>query len=154
MSGLEALAALGIACNIMQVVSFSLETLSLCKAMYKTGSPAPSLVQNASHLEDLGKGLRASLDSAPKPLTKDQQKLHEIARGCSEAVAELKTEVARITGDPCRRGVLASVTTGFKARIRKSRIDRLEKTVQGFKGSFDTGLLLQIWYNSVSYGLA
>ncbi|KAJ4168988.1 hypothetical protein NW754_010920 [Fusarium falciforme] len=37
MSGMEPLAALGLACNIMQLLSFGGEAISLCRKVYKTG---------------------------------------------------------------------------------------------------------------------
>ena len=53
MSGLEPLVALGLACNVLQIVSFAREAYQVSKIVLETGDvPPPALT---STLEDLAK---------------------------------------------------------------------------------------------------
>lgn len=52
MSGLEGLAALGLACNIFQVISFGRETLGLVKSVYRDGTLDNSLMDKITAIQD------------------------------------------------------------------------------------------------------
>lgn len=80
MSGAEALAAFGIACNVMQVVGFVQDGVHMSKAIYETGSLDPQLARTTSYLTESSEGLRDSLGHV-LPLGKDEQELLEIAQG-------------------------------------------------------------------------
>lgn len=53
MSGLEGLAALGLACSIFQTVSFGRETLALVKDVYRNGTIDDSLMDKSTALQDV-----------------------------------------------------------------------------------------------------
>ncbi|KAK1622112.1 hypothetical protein BDP81DRAFT_442235 [Colletotrichum phormii] len=81
MSGLE---ALGLACNIFQVISFGRETSSLVKRVYRDSSVDDALEANAKDLAQLASFVQAL--ETPKNPTKQEHQLLEIAKNC-QAVA-------------------------------------------------------------------
>lgn len=70
---LDPLTAMGIACNVMQVISFCCETISLAKRMKEDGTLDPKLRDFADRLFTATARLKQYVDSSNmKPLTKDQ----------------------------------------------------------------------------------
>lgn len=75
---MEALTALGVACNVMQIVSFMHETFSSCKEILKSGQADPSLEENVKTISVLTKSLRDSLktvSNGAKPITEAENEL-------------------------------------------------------------------------------
>ncbi|KAF5627406.1 NACHT domain protein [Fusarium sp. NRRL 52700] len=62
-SGLEPLAALGLVCNIVQLVEVGLKTATLCKNAYRTGEPDPELSVYAQNLAVTASSLSQSLET-------------------------------------------------------------------------------------------
>lgn len=59
MSGLESLAALGLACNILQLVDVGRQTISFIKLVYSNGSIDDKLEDNAALLVDISAQIKA-----------------------------------------------------------------------------------------------
>lgn len=81
MSGLEGLAALGLACNIFQAISFGRETLALVKDAYRNGTIDDSLVDKSTIIQDVAADIIAV--EIPQPLGKQEQRLMDITRKCT-----------------------------------------------------------------------
>src|SRR6187402_3843869 len=86
MSGLEPLVAFALACNVIQIVSFTREAFQVAKTVLETGDvPPPAL---ASTLEGLDKIFHQVENTTAAPnvnLTNRDQELVKIAKDCSEA---------------------------------------------------------------------
>lgn len=52
MSGLEPLAIFGLACNVIQAITFGRETISICKKIYENGSSDGSLAETATQMRE------------------------------------------------------------------------------------------------------
>lgn len=76
---LDPLTAMGIACNVMQVISFCGETISLAKKIKADGTLDPNLCGYAEQLSTATMRLKQYVGSSEKPLTKDQVELQEAA---------------------------------------------------------------------------
>lgn len=81
MSGLEGLAALGLACSICQVVSFGRETLVLVKGVYRNGTLDDSLAEKSTVIQDLASDIISV--EIPGPLGKNEQKLFDVTKKCT-----------------------------------------------------------------------
>lgn len=81
MSGLEGLAALGLACNIIQVISFGRETLDLIKCVYRDGTIDESLMNKSTAIQDVAAEIIAV--EVPPPLGKYEQNLVDITKKCT-----------------------------------------------------------------------
>lgn len=91
MSGLEALAALGLACNIFQVISFGHETLVLLKRIYRERVLDSSQNFYAAELQQAAKDIHAQ--GIPSQPTPQDRRLLETAKKCSEVCQWLLEEI-------------------------------------------------------------
>ncbi|TLD30611.1 hypothetical protein PspLS_01869 [Pyricularia sp. CBS 133598] len=64
MSGLEPIAALGLACNILQVIAIGRETVQVALQVYRAGELDPALAKNAGVLEKLSREILTSRSAA------------------------------------------------------------------------------------------
>ncbi|SCV45329.1 uncharacterized protein FFB14_08594 [Fusarium fujikuroi] len=145
MSGLEPLVALGLVCNIAQLVEVGLKTAKLCKNAYRTGDPDPELSVYAQNLAATASSLSQSLENSQQPLNLDESRLLILARNCCDAEAEWRKKTpARFLSQqqPRKRDRLGAV---FRGIINKPEIDRLESQLQKAKGSLETDLLVGIF---------
>ncbi|KAF5650847.1 NACHT domain protein [Fusarium sp. NRRL 25303] len=145
MSGLEPLVALGLVCNIVQLVEVGLKTAKLCKNAYRTGEPDPELSVYAENLAVTASSLSQSLEDSQQPLNLDESRLLALARNCRDAEAEWRKKTpARFLSpqQPRKRDRLGAVSRGI---INKPEIDRLESQLQKAKDSLETELLVGIF---------
>ncbi|KAH7166699.1 hypothetical protein DER46DRAFT_635431 [Fusarium sp. MPI-SDFR-AT-0072] len=120
MSGLEPLAALGLVCNVLQLVEGGLKTVTLCKNAYRTGEPDPELSVYAQNLADTASSLTKQLDVSQKKTP---------ARFLSQQ-------------QPRKRDRFGAV---FRGIINKPEIDRLEVQLQKAKESLEADLLVGVF---------
>ncbi|KAF5547024.1 NACHT domain-containing protein [Fusarium napiforme] len=142
MSGLEPLAALGLVCNIVQLVEVGFKTATLCKNAYRTGEPDPELSVYAQNLAVAASRLSQSLEHSQHPLSLDDARLLTLARNCRDAEAEWRKKTpARFLSQqqPRKRDRFGAV---FRGIVNKPEIDRLESQLQKAKESLETDLLV------------
>ena len=144
MSGLEPLLALGLACNVMQVIDFASKTTSTCKSIFQSGSPDPALTSTVAQLTSVFQGLENSLSSAPQPRSRDEHALFEVARGCLTVTADLKAEVAKISNSASKGAYLGAIGGSLKSILRRRKIETLEKSLAAHQKILETHLLVRI----------
>jgi len=151
MSGLEPLAALGLACNVFQIVSFAREVYQVSKTVLETGDvPPPAL---ATTLEDLAKVFRdveSTTTASNANLTSRDRELVKIAKECSEAAAALKQKLDKTPVTPTNgRGRWSESWVAVKAvagaSSRKKKLEKLEQLVETHQKALETRLLANIW---------
>lgn len=145
MSGLEVLAALSLACNVMQTISFCADVVRLSKNVYQTGKPDPTLVGNSESLASLADSLGHQVAGQAQPLTRADHNLLESAQKTAEAAKELREEVDRLAvpaGAAGLRAKLSAATGVWKTLWKKSRFERLEKTIADLQRGMETGILV------------
>ncbi|KAK1753298.1 hypothetical protein QBC47DRAFT_55117 [Echria macrotheca] len=145
MSGLEPLAALGLACNVIQLIESAGKTVSICKSIFQTGSLDPSLGRSTAHLTTAFDQLNQSLTAAPGPKNPDEAALLEVARDCSAAALNLKTEVAKISDEASKGKYSSAIRGALKTMVRKSKIEKLEKSLAAHQKALETHLLVRIY---------
>lgn len=91
MSGLEGLAALGLACSIFQTISFGRETLVLVKDVYRNGTVDESLIQKSTIIKEVASDIIAV--EIPRPLGKQEQNLVNVTKKCTGVVRGLYYEI-------------------------------------------------------------
>lgn len=80
MSGLEGLAALGLACSIFQAISFGRETLGLVKSVYSDGTLDNSLMDKITAVQ----GVASNIIEVNIPQSGNQEKkLVEVTKKCT-----------------------------------------------------------------------
>ncbi|KAG6353714.1 hypothetical protein INS49_005423 [Diaporthe citri] len=126
MSGLEPIAALGLACNILQLAELGKKTIDRIKVVYQGGKPDEELEQGAAVLEELAKELKKHSQPGRK---KYEEILLKSATTCATAASDLGEEL-RFLFENARKGSLVSalkVTT--RVAWRQRRLERLRRNL-------------------------
>ena len=140
---MEALAALGVACNIMQVISFCHETVSVSLKIYKNGSSDLDLAKNASQIQKLAEQLDVVVNNSAAILTSNSQPRAEvvaIARDCASTAKELGLKLNQTTSSKA-----GAVGRALKIRLQKSKLDDLEQKLMRHQQTLQSRLLFEIW---------
>jgi hypothetical protein len=141
---MEPLAALGLACNIMQLLSFGGEAISLCRKVYKTGEIDPSLKDYSSQTAKICKNLNDSLTQRQLNLGPDALALQQRATMCKAAADKLNHELELLTPTSRASGWRRGLAAPIKAIRHKHHLSELEKDLNNLKSSLDTQLLVRI----------
>lgn len=145
MSGLESLAALGFACNILQSISFFGEIVRLSKDVYQSGKPDPGLADKGDNLADLSRTLKRQIDAQAQPVSQADDDLLKSAQKCVTAAEELQKEVGRLAipaDTTWLRGKLSAATGVWKTLWKKSHFNRLETTIADLQREMEMRILL------------
>jgi len=144
---MDPLTAFGLACNVIQVISFGHEALSLCKRVCRDGSPEPDLAYNSTHLKALSTKLVESLDGArtSTKLSEEQHGLQDIASKLRDVTTQLNKLIEEVTvgGTPSRRKSAAKTMKYLLSYKRK--IQSLEKTMASFQNTLNSEILVHLW---------
>ncbi|KAJ4404465.1 hypothetical protein N0V85_004866 [Neurospora sp. IMI 360204] len=141
MSGLE---AFGLACNVMQTIGFAIEMASVCRTIFRTGSPDPSTATLLDHSTQITTSLKNSISSA-RPVTRDVKELLDIANKCLDAISTLKAEVDKLTRPSAKGKVFASLRLGVRSKFKEGEINKLEKRMRDYQKVLESGFLLRVW---------
>ncbi|KAK6821273.1 hypothetical protein PG987_015673 [Apiospora arundinis] len=151
MSGLEPIAALSLACNILQVVGIGREAVRLVRQVYQNGTIDPALKENASTLEELSARILPSTTatSSSANSTPQDKQLVGLADKCQGAARDLQEEVNFLNGPPTNAKLVATLKIAAKTTWRKRRLDRLDQRLKEAESTLQTGLLTRVYERSV-----
>jgi septal ring factor EnvC (AmiA/AmiB activator) len=143
---MEAIAAFGLACNVIQVVSFGLEVASKSKEIQQKGSTieVQDYEDTSKELADVINALDSSIKNAPSPLTKDDHDLQALSRNCSKAATDLQAELQKLSArNQRRRGTLSKTLITL---TRGGAIQGLHKRLREYERVLNTRLLVRLRY--------
>ncbi|KAI1471056.1 uncharacterized protein F4812DRAFT_455168 [Daldinia caldariorum] len=140
MSGLE---ALGIGCNVMQVISFAHETVEFCKGVYRGQSFNDYNQQTVASLQGLSAQLQTHFQKAKLKTTNEKQ-LADIASKCNVAARALEDEVNFLGSHHAKGDLRAALSVVIKTKWRRSRLERLEKSLRNHQQTMESYLLARI----------
>ncbi|KLU88217.1 hypothetical protein MAPG_07204 [Magnaporthiopsis poae ATCC 64411] len=150
MSGLEPIAALGLACNILQVVQMGIETVSAARRVYKDGELDPALKHNGTVLQGLSDQILSTTTAAnvagsgqAKPKPQDQQ-IFNLATKSQRAARDLVEEVDFLSGESAKGNLVATLKVMAKTAWRKKRLDKLEGNLKEAERLLQMGLLTKL----------
>lgn len=141
---MEAIAAFGLACNVIQVVDFGLKIASKFREIYDEGRTIEhqDLDYTSKHLAEINEKLSASIQNARtnKPLTKDDHELQDLAVKCARSARDLRDELdkLKISG---RHGKRAAVFKAFKSIRRNDAINKIRDRLCEYERVLDTRML-------------
>lgn len=149
---MDPLTAFGLTCNVIQVLSFGHEALSLCRRVCRDGSPEPNLSHNSAHLQRLSKKLLESINAvqASNQLSREQEDLRSIASKLVDVTTQLSKLLDELTIDGAHRRRSAIANTIKYLLLYKRKIQPLEKAMVSFQNTLDSGTLAHLWYASLS----
>jgi len=153
MSGLEPLAALGLACNIFQVVSFARDVYQCSKTIYEGHVPESARTLLVRKSESLAKAFddarRSAEQATTAPLSPNDYELLKIVKDCRAAITALAYEVNKLEkASPKSKGkLLGSVLVGAKSvvRMKGSKVKELKCQLEVHQSTLETRLLVNIW---------
>ncbi|KAH7122986.1 hypothetical protein EDB81DRAFT_604831, partial [Dactylonectria macrodidyma] len=140
MSGLE---ALGLACSIFQVISFSREVLGIAKRVYQDGSFDESLADYSDCLSNISTHIQ-TVEIPGTKAKKHELDLIKIAERCQIASRDLREEIAFILGASAKGNLMSTLKVAAKTTWRKRRLDRLEKDLSNAERLMHSGILARI----------
>lgn len=142
MSGLEPLVALGLACNVLQLVELGKDAITLIRAIYHEGAkPDEQLTENAVTLETFANEVKTHAQTGKK---KYELQLQQSAEKCATAARELCEEIRFLVAND-KQGRLASVVkTSVKIIRCRRRLEKLQGNLDQAEKQMNTGLLAQI----------
>ncbi|KAI9868493.1 MAG: hypothetical protein M1813_005937 [Trichoglossum hirsutum] len=148
---MEALAAFGVAANVLQIVDFSVKLLSTGHQVLQTGSTV-----NNSELEVVAKDLRALSENIkrtvrPAPtimgcLSKDDQGLENLANDSTKVADELLVVLSELQLQGDRRK-WKSFRQAIKTTWNKSRIDETAKRLETIRDELQFRILVSMRSN-------
>lgn len=138
--------AFSLACGVIQVVDFSIKTVSSCRRLYKEGSLSENdaIEEWAKHLTGLIDELnRPTGEAAVGTLPPKEQELHGLATKCSATARDLVEELngLKITGPGRKR---QTIKNGFRAFWRKDVMEDIQKRLNSYQKVLDTKVLIYI----------
>ncbi|UPK97429.1 hypothetical protein LCI18_008364 [Fusarium solani-melongenae] len=123
MSGLEAVAAFALACNVMQVVEAAYRTVGTCKRIYQTGQPDP-------------------LNKTVGPLSPDDTRLRDLAVRCTTIANGLQDQIASMSKSAGKRTIGSSIRLAIKSIFKQSDLSRWESDLARAQSAMETQLLV------------
>ncbi|KAK8116354.1 hypothetical protein PG984_012856 [Apiospora sp. TS-2023a] len=155
MPGLESMAALSLACNILQVIGIGREMVRIAKQVYQDGALDPTLKENAGVLDNLSDRILSITEVTPAATTlaanskaHDKQLLN-LADKCKGAARDLQEEVDFLNGPSSNKKLGEILKIAAKTTWRKRRLQRLDQKLKEAENHFRTGLLTIIYERSV-----
>ena len=134
----------------MQTLAFTKEVIVVTKAIYKTGTTNinTDLAGRAEELSKLSAGVKAAVSSAAANTTPSpgpEKDLLDIAEKCVSAASTLRAEVDKldVAGTKGSKGM--ALFAAVKTRVRRSRIEDLEKSVDQWQKMMDSRFLYKLW---------
>ncbi|KAF4468632.1 NACHT domain-containing [Fusarium albosuccineum] len=143
MSGLEPLAALGLACNIMQMITFTGETISICRRIYNDGQPDSGLHDYSQRLLRTSESLRDIISRSTGNLSLDDHALRNSAARCINVADNLMKEMESLSIPRSQNGLRSSLRQGVKMIFHKPRLERLENDLRNIQSAMHTQLLVR-----------
>ncbi|KAK1708297.1 hypothetical protein BDP67DRAFT_599630 [Colletotrichum lupini] len=158
MSGLEGIAGLSLACNVMQLISFGHEAISICRRIHESGSPEPGLSEHAENLKAICDGLEKSLGkrsasvtavtpaaaaaAATKAPTMDERLL-SLAAKCIKDARDLEAVIGSLS--PSQPGKLRALGAVLKILWQKGKLERLKGSLDDAQRRMNTSILERLF---------
>ena len=143
---MEAIAAFSLACNIIQVVHFSIDVVSKCRELYRQDSLSryDPLEHMINHLTGLRNALDSPLAQGNRYTGQDQdQALLDLAEKCSITAKELSEELQKlkINGPHSKRQIVRKSAISL---WKNSSIERIQTRLDEYREILDSRILLGI----------
>lgn len=145
---MDPLWAVSIACDLMQVISLTGETIATCKEIHRGGSADPSLEGNTKALSKLTASLRSLLESSDiqAPPSEAEQELRNLASRLLNKTNELWATLNQTGAAKSQGRIEKSIKAPFRHLYQSHHLRRLEKEIQGYQTTLESGLITTIWF--------
>ncbi|KAI1850341.1 hypothetical protein JX266_004199 [Neoarthrinium moseri] len=146
---MEALAALSFCCNVLQLVSFAGETVSLCKNVYNGQPPDADFKDNVEAMVKVSSQIRTQTKPSGVP-DSNAPGVKDVANKCNIIAQALKDEYNHITRNQKTGSILSTVNVAARHQWRRNRLERLESSLRDIQSTMDTYLLADLCKQSAA----
>lgn len=164
---MEALAALSVACNVMQVISFGYDAIEITNKLRVNQSPDPDLGSATRQLKAIGEELERAVHAAPaactgpavvgpstsntstpypatsSPHLSSGDELRKVAHEVVRISDSLTQELERYNTGTKR--ALGRIVKAVTYKWKKPKIDDLEKGLHRAQDIMQTRILVKLW---------
>ena len=143
---LDPLTGVSLLANIIQVVDFSAQTISLCKQIHKDGQGRPELVEAAADFSVANERLQDTLKPITQPSVLDAQDqvLYDLSTKACKTAGELATELERLHVCDGKGRMMHSVQLALKTLWGKSRVEKLRTQMEDYRRALDSSILVDL----------
>ncbi|KAL9049000.1 MAG: hypothetical protein Q9162_007442, partial [Coniocarpon cinnabarinum] len=150
----EALAALGLASNIVQFIDFGLKTTSEIKEIYSSASGLTSEITTLNDIATEHRKTVASLqkstdDNGPR-LSQEDIELKTLATKTVITARKLEDIIDPLRTHNAKPRVRDAVTKGWKSWRSKDKLETVTKELQSYKSVLDTRLLINVRFTEIA----
>ncbi|TLD33275.1 hypothetical protein PspLS_01533 [Pyricularia sp. CBS 133598] len=146
MSGLEPLAALGLAYNILQLVEAGDKIFSIVKTAYKEGSfDQKTAKEYTTVLCQLSGEIRSKSDCEPTKPDPFESELLKTAKTCHDNSRDLLGVLASLDSLASKGELLATIKLKFKVVWRRGRLKRLELSLKDVESRMQKSILGRVF---------
>lgn len=147
---MDPVTGIGLVASVVQLVTFSIGTVSTIREVYQRGSVSSydDVDYTTGHLSKLTGSLQQSLQSSHtrvSALTKDERDLIDLGRKCEECAHKLQHELHKLSSQP-RSSLLAATRITARAIWKRSKIEEISKQLATYKSTLETSLLHRLTY--------
>lgn len=144
MSGLEGIAALGLACNVLQLIGTVATSITVARNILKSGTINSAFEGRNDELTKVFQDVQGSLSQVPA--REVDEELRNVAEHTLKTTAELKAELAEILGSPLQGKTRRVIGGTIRAFLSQQKLDKLEEKVLTYQKAFELRLLLSLRY--------
>lgn len=140
--------AFALACNVMQVITFSLKAVQVCREISLTGSTSTNqhIKESSEQIADAAEGVHEllhPLQSTSTPLTKAQTELQNTANQCIQTAHALQKKLKPIQkGESGRRRAILRAT--LKSLFGEKDIQEIESRLREYENRLQTRILVNM----------
>lgn len=137
---MEPAAALGLVCNIFQLIEVGYQTYELIKVVYQRGSIDDNLEKKAIILGSISEDIKP----LNRPAKKHERQLVATTEICARAARQLREEITYLISRAEKGRLSYAVKAVSMILWRKPRLERLKKELDEAEKLMQSGLLAQI----------
>ncbi|KAL9621344.1 MAG: hypothetical protein Q9160_004235 [Pyrenula sp. 1 TL-2023] len=153
---MEALVALGLACNVVQIVDCGLKVASRARQIYQKGVTAEQqdFQATARELLSLSHDLEATITDARRAsaLPEGDQTLFDLSLNCHATARELEAELRKLSAIPSG-GIRSSLSKSLKSILRNGKLRDIRSRLLAYKDLLDSRILVQLFARSKEVAL-
>jgi hypothetical protein len=151
---METIAALSLACNVVQLIQFCSHTVHTCKRIYEDQSLTDDVDDHCQDLQALSSKVKASLASiesaqskeSPATSASSDQQLLSLANKLVTIANELNAELAKF-GPDARDSKRRKLAKGVKFQWSgKGRIEELHSSLKNLESTVQSFVLVDLRY--------
>ncbi|PVH96950.1 hypothetical protein DM02DRAFT_101777 [Periconia macrospinosa] len=134
----------GVACNVMQTISFACSLVDIYNKIHAGGSTSPEIETHGIELARATGDLQGHLRRLQsRPLHKDDQEIESVASEVFKTATDLQRELAKYGKDTSGFAKSSALKT-VKFLFRKSKVEKLNERLKNYQSIMETRILIKL----------